>query len=242
MNKINIDGTHNMRYIANYPGMDGKKTSKQFIRSDSLHDITEDGLQKLKNLNVRCIIDLRSRVERDKSPFPYHDDKEIEYVSVPMLDQFTDIGNISAIKLPSGMFEVYKGILENQKPQVAKVFQAIARHSQDTVLYHCAGGKDRTGIISMLLLKMAGVPEDIVISDYAESEENMKDVYRKQQEDMHNILHVTPPEYMFFSRPEVMRETLEYFDSVYESVEDYLRSAQVSEGEIATVKAMLFEK
>jgi hypothetical protein len=64
----------------------------------------------------------------------------------------------------------YVHTLERHRARFAEALQAIADAGEGTVLIHCAAGKDRTGLLTALLLRLAGVSTEHVADDYAESE------------------------------------------------------------------------
>ncbi len=68
--------------------------------------------------------------------------------------------------------ELYVDVLEEHGTRIAEAVTAVAE-SDGAVVVHCAAGKDRTGIVSALLLSLAGVPDDEVVADYALSGPNV---------------------------------------------------------------------
>ncbi|HSM58471.1 MAG TPA: tyrosine-protein phosphatase, partial [Candidatus Sulfomarinibacteraceae bacterium] len=121
--------------------------------------------------------------------------------------------------------EVYKITLDHYPDAVAEVMRAIAHAPPDeAVVLHCHSGKDRTGIISALLLRLAGVPRSIVAEDYAQSRDCLWPLYEQVVAEAGGAEHVDPwlePR----CPPETMLEMLDHLEVRYGSVRDYLAGA-----------------
>ena len=70
--------------------------------------------------------------------------------------------------------EVYLIFLEHFRPNVAAAIRAVANAPEGGVVVHCHGGKDRTGLVSAFLLRLAGVPIEEIATDYSLSEERLR--------------------------------------------------------------------
>jgi protein-tyrosine phosphatase len=133
------------------------------VRADSIRTLTDEGWQALSGYGVRVAIDLRSDDELALDP-PV--DVPIEVVREPVP------GNTVPIvwEWPT-MLEAYRGLLDAFAPRFAATLTAVARCSSPVVV-HCQGGRDRTGLASALMLRLAGVPLDAIAADHALSDEN----------------------------------------------------------------------
>jgi protein-tyrosine phosphatase len=133
------------------------------VRADSIRTLTDEGWQALSGYGVRVAIDLRGDDELALDP-PV--DVPIEVVREPVP------GNTVPIvwEWPT-MLEAYRGLLDAYAPRFAATLTAVAR-SPSPVVVHCQGGRDRTGLASALMLRLAGVPLDAIAADHALSDEN----------------------------------------------------------------------
>ena len=125
-------------------------------------------------------------------------------------------------KLPDDMGGMYSGLVENSKDGLKEIFANMAGE-EGVTLYHCTAGKDRTGIITMLVLKLAGVADDAVLADYAVSETYMKDMFEKQRR-MVEKAGVNVPDYVFRSKPEYLQKLLEHIAGQSGAAEGYLEA------------------
>jgi protein tyrosine/serine phosphatase len=106
------------------------------------------------------------------------------------------------------------------------------------VVIHCHAGKDRTGTITALLLRMAGVPMDVVAADYAESQERLRPLYEEL------IAEAGGEEKLgFWQKPTVTEEMmlimLNHLDETYGGVERYLEWAGLSPDELTKLRDLL---
>jgi hypothetical protein len=69
------------------------------------------------------------------------------------------------------MQEVYVGLLERHRPAFARAVVELAQ-AEPPVAVHCAGGRDRTGIVCALVSRLAGVEADAIVADHAMSDES----------------------------------------------------------------------
>ncbi|MFA9379895.1 MAG: tyrosine-protein phosphatase [Acetanaerobacterium sp.] len=224
-------GAKNVRELGGYRTQSGAITkTHSLLRADALHNLTNDDCRLLYDYGVRCIIDLRSAGERakavDRLPALYPD---VEYAVVALQDpvrtrRYSD-------EFPPSMWELYRWLLDDSAEQFRAVFETILRHQNDCVIFHCSGGKDRTGMVAMLLLKLSEVDDETVIADYALTEALMSDVFVVQTLEMQARGLVVPP-YIMQSPPENMVKALAHLKSVYGTAGNYLSSIGLHDDQI----------
>ncbi len=233
-----LAGTRNTRELGGYATDDGRLTrTHAFLRSDGLSRLTDGDLHKLLDYGVGCVVDLRSQKEIAQAPSRLAKVPGVDYCEVHMLDQAASQN--FAGDMPARMGEVYVQLLAQNSREFAQVFRIFAAHRDVTVLFNCAAGKDRTGVTAMLLLLLAGVPEETVVTDYVPSESNMKELFAQQRQQLARAGQPVPPMSVFSSAPEEIRMALDYLQAHYAGAEDYLLRAGVSPADIAAVREML---
>ena len=181
----------NLRDLGNVGG--GIVPQCLFLRSGKLCILTPDECAELcKRFNIKCIIDLRTSVEVAEFPDPLPDG--VVYLQVPLLkdaavgithetgsDPMTIIRNLR--KHPEKLREMipdfkqlYTDIVtdEYSRSQLDKVVETLRKNAEKGIctLYHCTAGKDRTGIVSMALLKSYGVSNEEILDDYMRTNRN----------------------------------------------------------------------
>lgn len=234
-----LDGAKNVRELGGYRVRGGGATQlHRFLRGDELQNLTDADCRVLYAYGVRQVIDLRSEEEvlrgPDRLPLLYPD---VAWLNVPMNDRVR--GSRYSSEFPPSMWQLYEWLLDDGGDSFRLIFRTILQ-ARGCVLIHCIGGKDRTGVVSMLLLSLAGVDDDTVAGDYALTERAMKEIFPLQQTEMESRGLVVPP-YVLQSPPENMVKTLAHLRDVYGSAEGYLARIGLSAAEIAALRARLLE-
>ena len=118
--------------------------------------------------------------------------------------------------------------------RIARAISAIANAPEGGVLVHCYAGKDRTGIVVALLLALVGVPKETIVDDYTVSADYLRPLWEEQRR---LAIPTVPPG----SPPEAMAEMLEHLGQAHGGAEAYLRTAGVTDEEIARLRERLVE-
>ncbi len=243
---LGLEGSYNTRDIGGYPIEGGGSTRWQrFLRSDGMHQLTAGDQTMLLAYGVRAVIDLRTPYETKATPNVFADSSQVAYHhcdiigDVPMLLTPDQV----AVGLPAARIEhSYKVWLDGRQAQFAEVLGKLAEPGFGPAVYHCAGGKDRTGIISALLLGLAGVPRDVILDDYTLTSEFH---YRRA------LLGGARPEEKPVASPreyedeycprDGMARTLAHLDGRYGGIESYVRAIGLTGGQIDALRGELIE-
>ncbi len=218
---LSWEGCNNIRDLGGLRTCDGRVTRfGGIVRGDTPSQLTPAGWQALYGYGIRTIISLRTigmlEEALDVTP-PYPD---IQVVQAPIED-VTDQEFLQQYARTNlwGTPLYFKDALRRWPERHAAVVSAIARAQPGGVLFHCGRGYDRTGIISLVLLTLAGVEPDEIIADYELSVDPERDELLKS--------HQT-------SVREVILDTLAGLD-----MESYLRKSGVSQEELVTARMKL---
>jgi protein-tyrosine phosphatase len=210
------------------------------IRADQLGRLTPQGQRALLDYGVCTIIDLRAPKEAQQKPSaftgPTSSLEGPTYLNVPLEKYYPHVSAL--INKATTRAEVYCIILDNYPDAVADVIRAIANAQPGGVVIHCRAGKDRTGIVTGLLLSLAGVPVETIAADYAESQKCLWPLYQKIVAKAGDEKKVG-----FWLRPtataEMMHKMLAHVDTRYGGVDKYLEEAGLSSIEIERLKSRL---
>ena len=145
------------------------------MRSDSVRNLSDDGWRAVVDYGVRTVLDLRFDLEREDDP-PRELPVDVVHLSLfGELDEAWWNGldaRAAAAGSPVAATQlVYTELLELRGPEMAAAVTTVAEAPPGAVLVHCVGGKDRTGLVSAFLLRLAGVAVDDIAADYALSAE-----------------------------------------------------------------------
>ncbi len=174
---IRLDGPANFRDLGGYPTSDGRSVrAKRIFRSDSLSFMTDQDVGRVMNtLGIQTVIDLRAGHEVDRFSHGPLVEHGVNFRHMPIVDETR-----GPIEPPNGantrplvLDEIYLMMLERFGDRFASVLRVIADPSNHPMVFHCAAGKDRTGLVAALVLGLLGVDDDLIAADYALTEERM---------------------------------------------------------------------
>jgi protein-tyrosine phosphatase len=218
----------NFRDIGGYRGARGKTVIwRRVFRSGEFRDITREDLDRLtQELGVTSIIDLRSDFELKKHSNGLLDGCGIKYCNIALMTDDDDPNNNARRydKL-TNLGDFYLDLMRQKEfgTRVVEALQMIADPSNHPLVFHCAVGKDRTGILTAMLLKLLGVRESDIIEDYTLSEPYMDELLariRANPREGEGIPDI--PECFWKASAKSMRVTLATLKKEYQSVEKYL--------------------
>ncbi|MGH2458322.1 MAG: tyrosine-protein phosphatase [Chloroflexota bacterium] len=236
------EGCPNARDLGGYPTADGRQTRwGSVFRADCPSRLTDAGRAELVASGVRTIVDLRLPAELVTNPNPFASPgvSGIAFWHESFIDPTFTTTPSEKITLAGD----YQRMLQRFSHRVAAIVRRIADAPEGPVLFHCWAGKDRTGLISALLLELAGVPREIVAADYALSEEYGRARAREWLEKGPGGTRAERAAELAWGRPtsEVMHETLADLDERHGGAEGYLRQAGVSADEIGRLRERVVE-
>lgn len=233
MRRLPLVGALNTRDLGGYPCKNGVTRWQVFLRSDSPHSMTPADTDTLMRYGVKSAVDLRSDEERDILPTVLTPACGFESFHVSLSDQLYSADYEG--DTPGSMAGLYISLLDNAAPELLRVFRILAG-ARGGVLFHCAVGKDRTGIVAMLLLAFAGVDEADIVADYAVS-----DVYMREVFDRHLQANPAVENYRLKSLPKSMWRVLDHLRDAYGSAEKYLARIGLAPDELAALREKFIE-
>ena len=231
---LDWEGCFNVRDLGGLRTLAGLRTRwRALVRADDLAYLTPGGWQALWAYGIRTIVDLRNdeEVATDLAPRP----AGLTMARVPLddLDDREFWEHCWANEL-DGSPLYYRPFLERKPERCAAALAAVARAGPGGVAFHCGGGRDRTGLVSLLLEALAGgTPEDIV-ADYELSNVRLPALWSARgAEDQVAEIEAIIARANTTAR-DLIVDLLASLDA-----DDYLRRAGIGEGELAALRARL---
>ncbi len=240
------EGLLNVRDLGGHPTEDGGSTRfGVFVRADNLERLTDTGWRALVDYGVHTVVDLRLAGERGAAP---PRDLPIVALHRPLVPDFghPDWLEINALSLgavpPESTRVVYLEFLERYRDRFGEAVTTIADADGDgAVLFHCMGGKDRTGLVTALLLRVAGAEPESIGADYALSGVNLAALHEEwiatalddQERELRIRITATPAE--------AMLSVIETLEERYGDAAGYLRAAGVDDERLAHIRSRLRE-
>jgi protein-tyrosine phosphatase len=174
---IDLKGTTNTRDIGGYAaGEQQIIRSGKIIRSENLSRLTEADFEKLEEIGVKTVIDLRTEKEHAKKPTVWIGDQPPQFYHFPVghaenewfkqqrsmvkKNRFTEEQSLELMK------NGYRMILEEGTDSYRQLMDVVMDESNWPILIHCNAGKDRAGIATTLILEALGVERDVIMDEF----------------------------------------------------------------------------
>jgi len=173
--QLPLAGAVNFRDLGGYRTVNGLRVKRGLVfRSDHLSRLTADDQQLLQRLGLKVVCDLRTVREQRQHPDLLPDDGSIRQLLLPVQADGFDPA-LAMDRLRSGnrdwlqldfFIALYRQYLDQFGPVWGRILRLIAAPANLPLVFHCTGGKDRTGICAALLLLTLGVGEDDIFRDH----------------------------------------------------------------------------
>ncbi len=204
---VELDGTGNTRDLGGYEAMNGRQVRWNVVyRSAHLGTLSEDGCARFKELGVKTVIDMRNRL----SPVSLFGG------DVPCVHEVAKVLLLPVLiaeEVP--IEEKYSQTVRDYADEYREMLELVAQPERLPLLFHCAAGKDRSGILAALLLSLLGVERETIMDEYMLSGEVCETLY-----------------------PEAMRSLLDTIEGAG-GIETYLQSIGIEADTQAAIQANL---
>jgi protein-tyrosine phosphatase len=240
------DGCVNVRDLGGLPTEDGGETQhRRVIRADNIGALSEIGWRRLVDDGVVRIVDLRWPEEVAADP-PRSVDVEVVQVSV--LGESLDRSMAFIHELDANLDDVedvgdhyawsYVQFLERHPDRFARALTAVVEVDGPVVI-HCMGGKDRTGLVAALLLRLAGVATDTIGHDYAMSGPNLAAALAPWIEQAPTAVTRRRRALLSQTPAAAMHRVIEAIEARHDTVAGYLAAAGLSPAQIEQLQRRL---
>lgn len=187
---VKIDGLNNMRDLGGVKTPHGEIKEHKIYRSETLYYLTDEGVEKMNKMNFDVIVDFRGDGEIE-----HHPNKElkgVDYVRIPVtnpadiaelipaehikeirmsfaegdFDRFNELLDKYGINIDERKNESYIDFAKHFTKQFSEFLHVLLEKDNKKVLFHCEGGKDRTGFAAVVFYKLLGVNEELYKEDF----------------------------------------------------------------------------
>jgi hypothetical protein len=173
-----VHGALNFRDLGGLPTNDGRRTAAGAIfRSDALDLLTTDGVRALCDvLRVVSVIDLRDTAETSGRSPVWAGNEAVEFVSLPIANHHYRMrGPADEPSREPLLVRTYRCYIDAAAANLVAALEVIASNGDGRpTVFHCAIGKDRTGVLAAVLLDVLDVTPDAIVADYSATARNME--------------------------------------------------------------------
>ena len=135
----------------------------RYIRSDYPGKLSDTEVQWLRENSITTIVDLREEKEYAVKPCRLENEIGFTYYHLPVT------GGGDTPKSPEAVTDTYLGMLDEQMDKIINTIM----NAVSNVMYFCGAGKDRTGVVSAVILRKLGYDDQLIIDDYMETKDNL---------------------------------------------------------------------
>jgi protein-tyrosine phosphatase len=170
--RLELEGVWNFRDLGGYRGRDGRPVRwRRLFRADGLDRLTPVDLQRIETLRLRTVVDLRTNDEVAKGRAATAAD--LAWYHLPMLDVLPPRDEFEAWVGPANVAERYLAMTSSAGDSIAAFLGLVCSPDAYPLVFHCFAGKDRTGILTALVLGLLGVADADIAEDYSLSQSAM---------------------------------------------------------------------
>ena len=244
---IEIDFVGNLRDLGGYKTRDGRQVAwRRLFRGGELrHASLSQVLQLRDEIGLNTVLDLRGLMEIRPERVAFLKSVEISYHNISLEgEEGSAAPEGDLFNRFSNMGEFYLWMLRSDgfNRQLIRALELVADPTHHPILFHCAVGKDRTGILAAFILGILGVSDEDIIADYALTEQSMPALIERLKADERTVSMVTDlPAYFWQAAPESMETMLVTINQEYGSIREYLTSHGVNHGLFTRMEEALLE-
>ena len=243
-----LEGAYNVRDLGGYSTVDGRTTRwKTLLRADRLDRLAPASQRALADYGIKTVIDLRRTKEVVETPDALADSPEFAYHHRNMAGDLIPEDE-SAVPIETRVGAEYWTAnyttrLDRRRGQIVEVLTMLSSPGTLPALFHCAAGKDRTGVMAALLLSLAGVPAETIAEDYALSARYLVTGFFEEE----ILPGLVPRGYTWrdyqldHCPPEAMLGTLRYLEERHGGVEAYALGGGMTREQLEGLRTALVE-
>ena len=235
---IPLDGCVNFRDLGGWETSDGRRIrGGRLYRSDALQRLTAADVARLRDeLGLRTLVDLRSSHEVAREGCGPLAAPPVTYHHLPFFD---GPERSSSRRDFHNLAQIYFAMMRFAREPIARALDALAA-SEGAAVFHCAAGKDRTGVLSAVVLGVAGVADADIVADYAYTRRALPRILERLRasESYAYVFTELPPDTLH-AEPATMEELLTSVRAEWGSVREYALWAGAAPATLATLAEKL---
>ena len=235
--RVAMEGCLNFRDLGGYPAREGRRLRwGHLYRSDSLHALSPADLERLwRELRIGEVVDLRTAAERAAEPSRGLDALPLRQHHLPLYDGTEGGGQRPGLAL----HELYFLMLRFRGARIARVVETVAA-ADEALVFHCAAGKDRTGVVAAVILGLLGVDDDVIVADYALTKQALEGIVARlgASEGYREMLAVMPADTLH-AEPETMRQLLARVREAFGGFDGWAREAALPDAVVRRLRGRL---
>lgn len=238
--QVILHGARNFRDLGGYATAVGQTAWGRIYRADTLARLSQDDVAGLVNRGLATVVDLRFEREVRAHPDVFEGHASVRYHHNPVLLEDVASGGAAERMRTLDVAAHNIAMIKQSGQTFANLFRLLGQTAAYPLVFHCAGGRDRTGVAAALVLTAAGVSRADVIEDYVVSNAylvqtmvEMSEAFRKQGVDPEPIIANLE------LREGYLVPMLDVLEADFGGVEGYLQTIGVTSEELETFRSQM---
>jgi protein-tyrosine phosphatase len=231
-------GAQNFRDLGGYQTAHGHTRWGRIYRADALTALSDDDVAALLQRGLNSVVDLRFEREVLESPNVFREHPTVQYHHNPVLIE-DPAARGAAESIGTLDFRAFNvGMIKNSAQTFAYLFHLLGQPSAYPLVFHCRGGRDRTGVAAALVLSAAGVARADIVEDYVLSNEHLVDLFSKMS-DAFRKQGIDPEPIMenLRLREEYLAPMLETLETEFGGIDGYWRDIGVTPDDLVVFRS-----
>lgn len=236
----------NMRDIGGYTNSNGQQIKKgKIYRGEELCHLSQEDQKKFQELGINYIFDLRNKEKIELDPDPHFEG--VTYIDLPVLEGMTsafldlDYPNF----VDQLMRNIYVFLCTKRGNGFSKILEVLLNDPDAKIYIHCTNGKDRTGFAIALIMLLANISTDKVISEYSLSNYHVNKAFKLFDNELVRILGDKSGRLLYGTigvDPDWLNLQLRYINSDFANIDDYLlRNTLLRKYDLETIRDNILE-
>jgi len=236
---VKLSGYVNFRDLGGHATPNGTVRSGHVYRSDSLaHVEADDVVHLVEERGITLVVDLRREHEVEVAPLAALEAAGVRVVHNSLIDPAVPTLQTNDI-VDGTLADRYVSILDTSGAQFVSVLRLIADDANHPMVFQCAAGKDRTGLVAAMVLGLLGVDEATITSDYAATAAVIDHLLARLSARMPG--RDAPGPRIMSAEAETMQAALDWMRTTHGSIEGYVRAHGLTDAEITALRDDLIE-
>jgi protein-tyrosine phosphatase len=226
----------NARDLGGLPAATGRIRRGAIVRTDALYRLNEAGRAALVAHGIRTVIDMRAQREVDAKTYAFDEGSGVVRQHIPQQTEEMWAATTGFDRITNDVT-----MLDVAQARFGHIAEAIANAPGGGVIIHCEAGKDRTGLMTMILLDLVGTPEDVIAEDYALTATGLAPVFAELIAKAESEQRRASLQEEALCRAEVMLLIYRLFRVRTGGAEAYLRAAGLSAATIDALRQRMLD-
>jgi protein-tyrosine phosphatase len=240
---VAMESLFNVRDLGGYPARDGRGTRwRTLYRADGINRAGEADVERLLALGLRTVLDLRTHGELEERGRFQVEHVPVAYHHLPVLRETWEGWDVASDVEPVAFLaRRYEEMLDDGAPALAAALEVLASPQAYPAVFHCAAGKDRTGVLAAVVLGLLDVDDDTIAADYGLSRAAMAslvDWVRANRPEALDAMTDQPAAFLD-APPRAMLEVLDRVRTRFGSMAGYVEAIGVGDDVVEALRVNL---